>query len=144
MAVAVFLLTAIGFSTLIAYVGLGPFYNDPALSPTINYNHTASAIAFLVIGLLFPVAGFIVAKFNGSGVPTKKQIIDQLVVFSVGILFAIGLMVSGMSRRQNILEFLQINQNWNPALLFVLGCGLMVNFIVFTLMRRRGTSFDGS
>lgn len=39
---------------------------------------------------------------------------------------------------------MQINENWNPALLFVLGCGLMVNIVVFTLMRRKGVAFNGS
>lgn len=53
-------------------------------------------------------------------------------------------MVSGMSRRANVLHFLQINENWNPALLFVLGSGVLVNVIVFTIMRKRGTSLNGS
>lgn len=53
-------------------------------------------------------------------------------------------MVSGMSRRTNILQFLQINSYWNPALLFVLGCGLLVNTITFTIMRKKQISLDGS
>ena len=52
-------------------------------------------------------------------------------------------MVSGMSRRINILEFLQIDKNWNPALLFVLGCGLAVNLVTFTIMRKKGLSLTG-
>lgn len=62
----------------------------------------------------------------------------------VGIIFAIGLMVSGMSRRSNILGFLIFSSNWNPALLFVLGCGVGVNLVTFTIMRRRGTSLNGN
>jgi len=42
------------------------------------------------------------------------------------------------------LQFLQINDEWNPALLFVLGCGLFVNVIVFTFMRKRGVSYNGN
>lgn len=64
MAVGTFLLTAIGFSTFIAYIGLGPFYDDPSLSPEINYNHTASAIAFVCIGIVLPIIGFVIAKFT--------------------------------------------------------------------------------
>ena len=64
-------------------------------------------------------------------------------MFVVGVVFAIGLMLSGMSRRENILGFLQINEYWNPGLLFVLGCGLIVNLAVFTVMRRKGTSLNG-
>jgi hypothetical protein len=52
-------------------------------------------------------------------------------------------MISGMSRRANILQFLQINENWNPALMFVLCCGLLVNTITFTVMRKRGVSLNG-
>ena len=62
----------------------------------------------------------------------------------MGVLFAIGLMVSGMSRRENIIQFLQINDNWNPALLFVLASGLIVNLFIFTFMRRKGSSFNGN
>lgn len=69
---------------------------------------------------------------------------DQIITFIVGLIFAIGLMVSGMSRRLNILQFLQLNNSWNPALLFVLGCGLLVNIITFYVMRKRGVSFNGS
>lgn len=67
-----------------------------------------------------------------------------MITFTVGLIFAIGLMVSGMSRRLNILQFLQLNDKWNPALLFVLGFGLFVNFITFTIMRKKGTSLNGS
>ena len=73
-----------------------------------------------------------------------SSFIDKLIVFIVGFLFAMGLMISGMSRRANILHFLQINDYWNPALLFVLGCGLLVNFITFAIMRSRGRSLNGN
>lgn len=53
-------------------------------------------------------------------------------------------MLSGMSRRLNILQFLQLNDKWNPALLFVLGFGLLVNLITFSIMRKKGTSLNGS
>jgi uncharacterized membrane protein YedE/YeeE len=62
----------------------------------------------------------------------------------IGGLFALGLLVSGMSRRANVLHFLQLNSEWNPALLLVLGCGVGFNLISFTLMRRRGKSLNGS
>lgn len=62
----------------------------------------------------------------------------------MGLIFAIGLMISGMSRRANILQFLQINNNWNPALMFVLCCGLLVNSITFTIMLKKGVSINGS
>lgn len=54
----------------------------------------------------------------------------------MGFLFATGLVVAGMCRRRNILQFLWIGKDWNPSLLFVLGCGAIVNLIVFQYMIR--------
>jgi uncharacterized membrane protein YedE/YeeE len=54
----------------------------------------------------------------------------------VGIIFGTGLLVAGMVRRRNILQFLAIGRDWNPSLLFVLGCGVMLNLVVFNYMIR--------
>lgn len=67
VAVSTFLLVGVGMSTLSYYVGLGPFVSqdsNSSLSPEINYNHTASAIFFLVFGLLLPAIGFWMVKKN--------------------------------------------------------------------------------
>lgn len=61
---------------------------------------------------------------------------DQLVLFLVGLIFGMGLLVSGMVRRTNIINFLALGKDWNPSLMFVLGCGLAVNLIFFTYMIR--------
>ena len=55
-------MTAIGISTLAYWVGLGPFVNDPDLSPVIDYNNEISAIVFILVGILLPVIGFFIAK----------------------------------------------------------------------------------
>lgn len=99
VAVCTFISAAIGISTLSYYAGLGPFVNDASLSPQINYDHQASAIVVMVIGILLPIFGFFIAKSNISGFEACEQLKDQVVVFVVGILFAIGLMASGMTRR---------------------------------------------
>jgi hypothetical protein len=59
---------------------------------------------------------------------------DNLISFTVGIVFGTGLIVAGMVRRINILQFLWMCKIWNPSLLFVLGCGVAVNLIVFNYM----------
>lgn len=41
-----------------------------------------------------------------------------------------------MARRINILKFLWMGKDWNPSLLFVLGCGAFVNLITFNYMLR--------
>lgn len=67
---------------------------------------------------------------------SREIVIDQLITFLVGVLFGIGLLVSGMVRRSNILGFLALGENWNPSLLFVLGCGVLVNLVSFNYMLR--------
>lgn len=96
-----------------------------------------------MIGLILPLIGFLVGR-KSSDQSAFSQLFHQLVVFIVGIIFAAGLMISGMSRRKNILDFLQIKPDWNPALMCVLGCGLLVNFITFTIMRKKGNSLCGN
>jgi uncharacterized membrane protein YedE/YeeE len=39
-----------------------------------------------------------------------------------------------MIRRTNIIGFLALGKDWNPSLIFVLGCGVAVNLVVFTYM----------
>lgn len=64
VAVCTFLFTAIGISTLGIQVGLGPFVDDPSLSPEINYNHTISAIVMMIFGVILPIIGYVIAKKN--------------------------------------------------------------------------------
>lgn len=144
VAVCTFLGTGIAISTIAKNYGFGFLVNNEDLSPKISYDHTVSSIFFLIIGLLMPAIGLIVAKVYDQKFNFFLQFADQFLVFCVGVLFAIGLMVAGMSRRVNIFQFLQINSDWNPALMFVLGCGLLVNTITFTFMRKRGVSLNGS
>lgn len=44
---------------------------------------------------------------------------QEVVAFGVGLVFAMGLGLSGMTQPQNIIAFLDL-QAWNPALLFVM------------------------
>lgn len=56
VAVAVFLTTAIGISTLRYYESLGPFSSD-ALNPVFNYDHMVSANLCIAIGVCLPIIG---------------------------------------------------------------------------------------
>jgi uncharacterized protein len=57
------------------------------------------------------------------------------VSFLVGIIFSLGLGVSGMTQPQNVIGFLDI-QHWNPALLFVMIGAVTVHGLAFQLIRR--------
>ncbi len=52
----------------------------------------------------------------------------------VGMLFGLGLMVSGMTKRAKIMGFLAIHSEWDPSLLIVLVSGVIVNAITFNYM----------
>lgn len=60
--------------------------------------------------------------------------IDQIVTFLTGLIFGMGLLVAGMVRRSNVLGFLGLGYNWNPSLMFVLGCGALLNLFTFNYM----------
>lgn len=54
-----------------------------------------------------------------------------------GIVFGLGLTVSGMTEPQNIIAFLRWGPGWNPALILVMGCAFTVTAAGYALIRRR-------
>lgn len=61
---------------------------------------------------------------------------QNIVSFTVGLLFAIGLAISGMTQPQKILDFLN-PWSWDPSLLFVMLGAVGVHLISYPLVRRR-------
>ena len=55
----------------------------------------------------------------------------HLHAFGAGLLFGIGLWVSGMANPKKVLDFLDISGNWDPSLLLVMGGAVMVTLIGF-------------
>lgn len=54
-----------------------------------------------------------------------------------GLIFGIGLALSGMVDPANVIGFLDIAGNWNPSLIFVMGGAVVVAFFGFrTVMRQ--------
>lgn len=53
--------------------------------------------------------------------------------FALGVLFAVGLSISGMTQPAKVLAFLDIFGAWDPALMFVMGGAVAVNFIGYRL-----------
>ena len=54
-----------------------------------------------------------------------------------GLVFGVGLAVSGMAEPANVLAFLRIGPGWNPALILVMGCAFTVTAIGYWAVRRR-------
>ena len=60
-----------------------------------------------------------------------------------GLLFGIGLMVSGMANPAKVLGFLDLAGTWDPSLAFVMTGAIAIGSLVFLVARRRERSFLG-
>lgn len=60
-----------------------------------------------------------------------------LVAFACGLVFALGLGISGMTRPDRVLGFLDFTGNWDPTLAFVMGGAVAVGLASFPLILRR-------
>ncbi len=54
-----------------------------------------------------------------------------------GLIFGVGLVLSGMTEPGNVINFLNISPNWSPALIFVMGSALVVTGVGYRLGGRR-------
>ena len=61
----------------------------------------------------------------------------------VGLLFGIGLLLSGMTDPGKVLGFLDLFGNWDPSLALVMGGAIGVGVFAFTLAKKRTVSFLG-
>ena len=60
-----------------------------------------------------------------------------------GLLFGIGLLVSGMADPAKVLGFLDLAGSWDPSLALVMGGAIAVGVCAFAVARKRTTSFLG-
>ena len=61
----------------------------------------------------------------------------------VGLLFGLGLILSGMSDPEKVLGFLDLAGRWDPSLAFVMGGAVLVGALVFPFATRRSRSILG-
>lgn len=54
-----------------------------------------------------------------------------------GLVFGLGLMVSGMADPAKVLGFLDITRLWDPSLAFVMGGAISVGFFAFRMAKKR-------
>jgi len=62
-----------------------------------------------------------------------------LAALVVGIIFGLGLGVSGMTQPGKVVGFLDLFGNWDPSLVFVMGGAVMVHLLTYRLIRRRSS-----
>lgn len=58
--------------------------------------------------------------------------------FAVGLLFGLGLLVSGMANPAKVLAFLDVTGRWDPSLAFVMAGAVAASAVGYLIARRRG------
>ena len=68
---------------------------------------------------------------------------NALAAFAAGLVFGLGLIVSGMTDPGKVIGFLDVAGNWDPSLAFVMAGAILVGVFAFALARRRAQAFFG-
>jgi uncharacterized membrane protein YedE/YeeE len=68
---------------------------------------------------------------------------DLLVALAAGLLFSVGLLLSGMTNPETVLGFLDVAGHWNPTLGFVMVGAIAVAAPAFAWMRYKGRTLRG-
>ena len=60
-------------------------------------------------------------------------------IFSLlsGLIFGLGLIISGMTNPSKVLSFLNITKNWDPSLIFVMGGAIFLTAPIFYFSRNK-------
>ena len=59
--------------------------------------------------------------------------------FAAGLLFAVGLGISGMTQPTKVVGFLDVFGAWDPSLAFVMVGGIGTHMVAYWIMRRRAS-----
>lgn len=62
-----------------------------------------------------------------------------IVIYLIGLVFGVGISISGMANPAKVLNFFDIAGIWDPSLIFVMGGALVTTFIGYKLVFGRET-----
>lgn len=68
---------------------------------------------------------------------------NRLIEFLAGLLFGIGLILSGMTDPGKVVGFLDVAGKWDPSLALVMGGAIAVCVFAFAVARKRTTNLLG-
>jgi uncharacterized membrane protein YedE/YeeE len=71
----------------------------------------------------------------------RPDLLQAGIALLVGVLFALGLGISGMTQPQKVLGFLEIGIGWNPALLFVMLAAIPIHFLAYLFIKGQRAPF---
>ena len=66
-----------------------------------------------------------------------------IAALSAGLLFGLGLILSGMANPAKVLGFLDLAGAWDPSLAFVMAGAVSVGMVAFAIARKRTISYLG-
>lgn len=69
---------------------------------------------------------------------------DKLISLVSGVIFGVGLVISGMTNPEKVIGFLSITNNWDASLMFVMGGAILVAGPFFFLLKNKETSALGN
>lgn len=73
----------------------------------------------------------------------RNEHINVLSAFASGLVFGVGLILSGMTDPGKVIGFLDVAGNWDPSLGFVMGGAILVGFFAFRVAGTRARAFLG-
>jgi uncharacterized membrane protein YedE/YeeE len=73
-----------------------------------------------------------------------KNLLEVLVSFASGVLFAVGLAIAGMTQPGKVVGFLDVAGDWDPSLAFVMMGAIAVYFVANRLVQRRPAPLVGA
>jgi len=84
--------------------------------------------------------------FYGAGIYNSLSgaAMVMIVAFLSGLIFGIGLIISGMANPAKVLAFLDITGLWDPSLIFVMAGAIAIGFFAFLWARSRHTTLLGA
>jgi uncharacterized membrane protein YedE/YeeE len=68
---------------------------------------------------------------------------QRITEFVAGLLFGLGLLLSGMSDPGKVLGFLDLLGTWDPSLALVMAGAILVGMLAFTVAKKRTVNFLG-
>ena len=68
---------------------------------------------------------------------------NVVAALAAGLVFGIGLILSGMTDPGKVIGFLDIAGRWDPSLALVMAGAILIGFFAFRLAGRRGKTFLG-
>jgi uncharacterized membrane protein YedE/YeeE len=67
----------------------------------------------------------------------------SFILFAVGVVFGMGLYLSGMTQPSKVQGFLDIFGHWDPSRAFVMAGAIAVGLLAFSVVKRRSRTFLG-